>query len=98
MPAPEPESSRCHARSGAPDAAQCGGGAGGRTARAARASYRGVGVYVVMRDPKGGPAPIMIGRLRRTGLRVSAVLTVVLGLVPGLLLTLVGNAARALTL
>jgi hypothetical protein len=29
---------------------------------------------------------------------ITAVLTVVLGLVPGLLLTLVGNAARALTL
>jgi len=67
-------------------------------AAAAAFYYLRVVVYMFMRDPKGEPAPIVIGRLMRTGLLVSAVLTVVLGLVPGLLLTLVGNAARALTL
>ena len=67
-------------------------------AAAAAFYYLRVVVYMFMRDPKGEPAQIVIGRLMRTGLVITAVLTVVLGLVPGLLLTLVGNAARALTL
>ena len=67
-------------------------------AAAAAFYYLRVVVYMFMRDPRGEPAPIVIGRLMRTGLIVTAVLTVVLGLVPGLLLTIVGNAARALTL
>jgi NADH-quinone oxidoreductase subunit N len=67
-------------------------------AAAAAFYYLRVVVYMFMRDPRGEPAPIVIGRLMRTGLVITALLTVVLGLVPGLLLTLVGNAARALTL
>jgi NADH-quinone oxidoreductase subunit N len=67
-------------------------------AAAAAFYYLRVVVYMFMRDPRGEPAPIVIGRLMRTGLLVTAALTIGLGLLPGLLLTLVGNAARALTL
>jgi len=67
-------------------------------AAAAAFYYLRVVVYMFMREPRGEPAPIFLGRLMRSGLIVAAVLTVVLGLVPGLLLPIVGNAARALTL
>ena len=67
-------------------------------AAAAAFYYLRVVVYMFMRDPRGEPAPIVLGGLMRTGLIVSAILTIVLGLVPGPLLTVVGNAARALTL
>ncbi len=67
-------------------------------AAAAAFYYLRVVVYMFMRDPRGEPAPIVLGGLMRTGLIVSAILTVILGLLPGPLLTVVGNAARALTL
>src|SRR5450432_3478003 len=67
-------------------------------AAAAAFYYLRVIVYMFMRDPRGEPAPIVLGRLMRLGLVITAVLTIVLGLIPGLLLPIVGNAARALTL
>jgi NADH-quinone oxidoreductase subunit N len=67
-------------------------------AAAAAFYYLRVVVYMFMRDPRGEPAPIAVGRLMRTGLIITAVVTIVLGLVPGLLLPVVTNAARALTL
>ncbi|MGH2513672.1 MAG: NADH-quinone oxidoreductase subunit N, partial [Candidatus Limnocylindrales bacterium] len=60
--------------------------------------YLRVIVYMFMRDSTRQPAPIVVGRLMRTGLIISAILTIVLGLVPGLILPVVSNAARALTL
>ena len=59
--------------------------------------YLRVVVYMFMRESKGEPAPVVIGRLMRTGLIVSALLTVVLGVLPELLLPVVERAAKALT-
>ncbi len=67
-------------------------------AAAAAFYYLRVVVYMFMREPKGEPAPVVLGGLMRTGLAITAVLTIVLGLVPGLLLPIVANAARAVTL
>jgi NADH-quinone oxidoreductase subunit N len=64
-------------------------------AAAAAFYYLRVVVYMFMREPKGEPAPVVIGRLMRTGLIVSAVLTVVLGVLPELLLPVVERAAKA---
>ena len=59
--------------------------------------YLRVVVYMFMRDPKGEPQPVFIGRLMRTGLIVAAVFTILLGVLPELLLPAVERAARALT-
>jgi NADH-quinone oxidoreductase subunit N len=59
--------------------------------------YLRVVVYMFMRDPKGEPKAVVIGRLMRTGLIISAFLTVIFGLLPEILLPVVANAARALT-
>ena len=59
--------------------------------------YLRVVVYMFMRDPKGEPKAIVIGRLMRTGLIISAILTIAFGVLPELLLPVVANAARALT-
>ena len=74
----------------------------GRHRRAQRRGGRvllpaGRGVHVHARAQRGEPAPVVIGRLMRTGLIVSAVLTVVFGLLPELLLPVVERAAKALT-
>ncbi len=58
--------------------------------------YLRVVVYMFMRESKGEPAPVVLGRLMRTGLIVSAILTVVLGVLPELLLPVVERAAKAL--
>jgi NADH-quinone oxidoreductase subunit N len=58
--------------------------------------YLRVVVYMFMRDPKGEPAPLEKSAILRVGLAAAAILTVVLGLFPGPLLDVVGNAARAL--
>jgi NADH-quinone oxidoreductase subunit N len=59
--------------------------------------YLRVVVYMWMRDPVTEQAPLRHGRLVWTGLAVATVLTVVLGLVPGGLLTIVQGAAAAVT-
>lgn len=59
--------------------------------------YLRVVVYMFMRDPKGEPKAIVIGRLMRTGLIISAILTILFGVLPEILLPVVANAARALT-
>ncbi|MFI5200562.1 MAG: NADH-quinone oxidoreductase subunit N, partial [Candidatus Limnocylindrales bacterium] len=59
--------------------------------------YLRVVVYMFMRESKGEPAKVVVGRLMRTGLIVSAILTVVLGVLPELLLPVVERAAKALT-
>jgi len=64
-------------------------------AAAAAFYYLRVVVYMFMRDPAGDVAVMPHGRLVWAGLTVSTVLTIVLGLFPGLLLDIVGNAARA---
>jgi NADH-quinone oxidoreductase subunit N len=58
--------------------------------------YLRVIVYMYMRDPPGEPAPVGHGALLRLGLAITAVMTVVLGLFPGLILTSVSSAAQAI--
>jgi NADH-quinone oxidoreductase subunit N len=60
--------------------------------------YLRVVVYMFMREPKGEPAPVVKGRLLKVGLAGTAILTVLLGLLPGPLLEIVGRAAKALVL
>jgi NADH-quinone oxidoreductase subunit N len=58
--------------------------------------YLRVAIYMFMRDPADDAAPALShGGLVWTGLAVSTVMTLVLGLFPGLLLGFVGNAAAA---
>ncbi len=65
-------------------------------AAAAAFYYLRVVVYMFMRDAKGDePAPSH-GRLMWGGLWVATALTILLGLIPGPLLEIVGDAARAL--
>jgi NADH-quinone oxidoreductase subunit N len=64
-------------------------------AAAAAFYYLRVVVYMFMRDPAGEIPVMPHGRLVWTGLAVASVLTIVLGLFPGILLEIVGNAARA---
>ena len=66
-------------------------------AAAAAFYYLRVVVYMFMRESKVDPAPVVVGRLMRTGLIISAILTVALGLLPELLLPVVERAAKALT-
>jgi NADH-quinone oxidoreductase subunit N len=65
-------------------------------AAAAAFYYLRVIVYMYMRDPAGEPAPVGHGALLRLGLAITAVMTVVLGLFPGLILTSVSSAAQAI--
>ncbi len=65
-------------------------------AAAAAFYYLRVVVYMFMRDPVGDIPVMPHGRLVWTGLAVATVLTVVLGLFPGVLLEIVGGAAKAI--
>ena len=65
-------------------------------AAAAAFYYLRVVVYMYMRDPTGEPAPVAHGTLLRLGLAITAVMTVILGLFPGLLLASVASAAQAI--
>lgn len=65
-------------------------------AAAAAFYYLRVVVYMFMRDPDTELAAVPHGRLAWTGLGVASVLTVVLGLFPGVLLGLVQSAAKAM--
>jgi NADH-quinone oxidoreductase subunit N len=60
--------------------------------------YLRVVVYMFMRDPAEDIQPLRHGRLVWTGLAVATVMTIVLGLFPNTLLTIVGNAAAAIGL
>ncbi len=66
-------------------------------AAAAAFYYLRVVVYMYMREPQAEPFPVAHGALLRTGLLVTAAMTVALGLFPGPFLEGVGTAARALT-
>ena len=65
-------------------------------AAAAAFYYLRVVVYMFMRDPIGDDVAPTHGRLLWGGLWVATALTILLGLIPGPLLEIVGNAARAL--
>ena len=65
-------------------------------AAAAAFYYLRVIVYMYLRDPAGEPTPVGHGALLRLGLAVTAVLTVILGLFPGLFLSSVSSAAQAI--
>ncbi|MHB8892580.1 MAG: NADH-quinone oxidoreductase subunit N [Candidatus Limnocylindrales bacterium] len=65
-------------------------------AAAAAFYYLRVVVYMFMRDPVGDIPVLPHGRLVWTGLAVATVMTVVLGLFPGVLLDIVGGAAKAI--
>lgn len=65
-------------------------------ATAAAFYYLRVVVYMFMRDPAGDIPVMPHGRLVWGGLAVATVLTVVLGLFPGVLLDVVGGAAKAI--
>jgi NADH-quinone oxidoreductase subunit N len=56
--------------------------------------YLRVVVYMWMRDPAGDLPALAHGRLVWAGLTVATVLTIALGLFPGVMLDIVGNAAR----
>jgi NADH-quinone oxidoreductase subunit N len=65
-------------------------------AAAAAFYYLRVVVYMFMREPASEPEVLTHGRLMWLGLAVATILTVALGLVPGPLLDIVGQAARAI--
>jgi NADH-quinone oxidoreductase subunit N len=65
-------------------------------AAAAAFYYLRIVVYMFMRDPDGEIAVAAHGRLVWSGLAVTTVMTIVLGLFPGLLLDLVSTAAKAI--
>ncbi len=65
-------------------------------AAAAAFYYLRVIVYMYMREPVGESTPIGHGALLRLGLAITALMTVVLGLFPGLILTSVSSAAQAI--
>ena len=60
--------------------------------------YLRVVVYMFMRDPAEELQPLRHGRLVWTGLAVTTVMTIALGLFPNTLLTIVGTAAAAIGL
>ncbi len=64
-------------------------------AAAAAFYYLRVVVYMWMREPTTEQPALAHGRLVWAGLTVATVLTIVLGLLPGVMLTIVGNAAAA---
>ncbi len=59
--------------------------------------YLRVVVYMFMREPATEQPALRHGRLVWTGLAVATVMTIVLGLFPETMLTIVGNAAAAVT-
>ncbi len=65
-------------------------------AAAAAFYYLRVVVYMFMRDPQSDEAAPTHGRLLWGGLWAATALTILLGLIPGTLLEIVGDAARAL--
>ena len=65
-------------------------------AAAAAFYYLRVVVYMYMRDPVSESPPLTHSRLLWGGLAVATALTIVLGLFPGPLLDMVGQAARAI--
>ncbi len=58
--------------------------------------YLRVVIYMFMREPRSESAPVEKSRLLRLGLAAAALLTIVLGFFPNLLLDFVGRAAQAL--
>ena len=65
-------------------------------AAAAAFYYLRVVVYMFMREPTSDEPALAHGRLLWAGLAITTILTVALGLIPGPLLEIVGNAARAI--
>jgi NADH-quinone oxidoreductase subunit N len=65
-------------------------------AAAAAFYYLRVVVYMFMREPQTDAPPLAHSRLLWGGLGVATVLTIVLGLLPGPLLDIVGQAAKAI--
>ena len=65
-------------------------------AAAAAFYYLRVVVYMFMREPVSDEPALSHGRLLWIGLAITTILTVALGLIPGPLLEIVGNAARAI--
>lgn len=65
-------------------------------AAAAAFYYLRVVVYMFMREPDGDVAVMRHGRLVWTGLGVATVMTIILGLFPGVLLSVVETAAKAI--
>lgn len=64
-------------------------------AAAAAFYYLRVVVYIWMRDPAPEPPALEHGRLVWAGLAVATVMTIALGLLPGVMLDIVGTAAAA---
>ncbi|HEX3427556.1 MAG TPA: NADH-quinone oxidoreductase subunit N [Candidatus Limnocylindrales bacterium] len=65
-------------------------------AAAAAFYYLRVVVYMYMRDPVSDAPPLRHGRLLWGGLAAATALTILLGFFPGLILGIIGDAARAL--
>ena len=65
-------------------------------AAAAAFYYLRVVVYMFMREPTSDEPAVSHGRLLWAGLAITTILTVALGLIPGPLLEIVGNAARTI--
>jgi len=65
-------------------------------AAAAAFYYLRVVVYMFMREPVSDPAPIRHGQLLWSGLAVATALTVIFGVFPGLILGIIGDAAKAI--
>jgi NADH-quinone oxidoreductase subunit N len=65
-------------------------------AAAAAFYYLRVVVYMYMRDPEGDPAPVAHGSLLRVGLAVTAIATILLGLVPTPVMNGAAQAAQAI--
>jgi NADH-quinone oxidoreductase subunit N len=66
-------------------------------AAAAAFYYLRVVVYMFMRDPVSDAPAMRHGALLWSGLAEATVLTILLGFFPGLILGIVGDAARAIT-
>jgi len=65
-------------------------------AAAAAFYYLRVVVYMYMRDPASDAPPLQHGRLLWGGLAAATALTVLFGIFPGLILGIIGQAARAI--
>jgi NADH-quinone oxidoreductase subunit N len=65
-------------------------------AAAAAFYYLRVVVYMFMRDPVGDAPPLQHGRLLWGGLAAATALTILFGVFPGLILGIIGDAAKAL--
>ena len=65
-------------------------------AAAAAFYYLRVVVYMYMRDPTTDAPPLRHGRLLWSGLAATTALTVLFGIFPGLILGIIGQAARAI--